>query len=652
MANDDVILAGAVADAAVFILNGWRSDQFALDAQIVHHLFSLTADLGLPQNDPLVDRVNKNIALARDAEREVGLYTLALAKLDRLESAHVEMLLHRLDMSSATISIQSFGTAFGRDILERLLCIEALILAKPLLGREKVAVLRQHLQTTDKELESYDAKERSYVVMLWAILDGKKRQREIRKCFEKLCDQIKDVKADLWYKESLCFNSLVLLNGLRAEPALGKRFCRQLWDMTFPRLRELARNLLPLDSAKPFMLAQHPGIFVDLVPYVRALCYSPDKTLSPVLSRLLSEGSAAAHDRALQSFAMAERVLRRREQSLVSGLQQAIVGSLVMSADISYLSGGLSSSRIGVAVLHIRQPFQTYGQSIVFKTDDQKLLLKETELHSKLERIGLGALFAAVASAKPQVVDIEGQPTSILIYEHLADFVTLRTILSAPAPQKDKIDTIKIVAEALAKIYGTNVQDNACDCKNIWTSIIENILKTVAKLLPSNAPKLRRNILDVCTVTQKVLQDLEVYTGHKVTIMHGDLNCRNIMVRQRSPVDCRDAVKLIDYETLKFRGDLLIDIGELIEDMFLASAFLQNDEVVQTVLWDVMVASLPWLTEEPLVEERLLLARIRSSSMLCLINLDKTPAFAQRALERWRQAIEMLRAQRLRPTKR
>lgn len=123
----------------------------------------------------------------------------------------------------------------------------------------------------------------------------------------------------------------------------------------------------------------------------------------------------------------------------------------------------------------------------------------------------------------------------------------------------------------------------------------------------------------------------------RCSIMHGDLNCRNIMVKIAGS-DVLE-MKLIDYETLDLRGDMLVDVGELIEDAALSCSFIRRVEAVDNLLRTELVSRAEWLKNENWVEQRVILARLRSLLLvikhLLLANTAEEDRLINRAINRW-----------------
>jgi hypothetical protein len=571
-------------DSAVFIYQKWLKGKISLNAQILHHIISIMVDFGLPSDDKLVTNIEEDLDLAEDSNNEVGLYSLAIAMTKSPSKERIQLIIQRLKMHRSDLSISVNKVSYGRDILERLLLIESLVLSKSSLSEIEIIFVKNQLLRIDKELLDDPPEGRTYPKMLWLMLDYEANKDCINKCFSEAYEKIATKDSVLWYDQSLCFNSLVVLNMLKCQDYFSKEFCNKFWQICGPRLDNLAMIYTSQPIANVYYLERNPELFIEFGPYLRLLCYSLDNSVKAQNKQLLKNGSSESTTRSLEQYNEHLVLLNKEKEALVKGIGKAVAKAIMFNADIELFSSGLSRSKVGVAKINIKQPFILSGQTIVFKSDEKVSLAKEKNIYEELKIRGLNKYFASVVSFTTEIIELNNNPYALLLYEHLAEFDELKEILGSTSTVETKISIYKDLLIHLVSLYQKGYSKERVNIQPFWKSIIDEIKSSISLLMVLNPPKFRREIYNIGVESLKILENIQLPSFGNQSLMHGDLNCKNIMIERSNPYQINRYIKFIDYETLTFEGDYFIDLGELIEDVYLSLAFVQNEEIFEKVL--------------------------------------------------------------------
>jgi hypothetical protein len=636
---DSPRVAALAVDTAVHTLVDWKDGRGTVDAQTLHHVLSFLADLCLPSNDPLVEDLETYVSLSRDAEAEFGFYTLALAKLGPLSSNRVSAARGRLKMSRAELALRILNTPFSRDLLERLMICEALILHRDQLSPEELSDLISHLRTLTQEIAEHDGdREQSYPAMLLALVGDhtSTEKHYISSVFTRLRDQIAGTQGALWYGESLANNCFVILNAIRSSAVIGPEMGLDIWERSSTRLRDLAKNRAAFFSLNLSKTTIWPILALpELLPYVRVLLAAHD--LDDGFRLELVGRTASAYERILENAYSTALEESERQRFLAEAVRKVIASSVLLESTFERLGGGLSGSEVYVAAVNIKQPFSVSGQTLVFKVAEGASHGREIRILERLREIGIQDSFAAILS-EPTTVKIGDEYPNILLYEHLAGFVTLRQVLQDQIPEAHKLALLSSVCQRLsAKIYSVSWQSE--ETTRVWASVLNKVVETSSRLSLSKHPVFSAKIAILHERTMQFLKNLPALPSFEFgrSIMHGDLNCRNIMVKIAGH-DVLD-MKLIDYETLDLHGDILVDVGELIEDAILSCSFVRKLDSVENIIRHELLGRAIWLRTEPAAGERLTLARLRSVLLvikhLLLAGTPETDRLIYRAINRW-----------------
>jgi hypothetical protein len=637
-------IARSVADWSVFTLRGWRDGEIQLGSKLVHNIICVMLDVGLPLDDPLTMDIEQDIVTAADFKAEFGKYSIALARLGLLNNSLRKEVFSRLQLPRSELAIMSFGTPYGPDTLERLNLVEALVIIREELTPEQTSDVKGYLKSilTDPTVDT--PHDRSYPFYLLSLISPQDVSKQVQACFESVFDKLNDSEEALWYEESVYHNSLVILNTMRTGSVLSDDLRNGIWSKAIPRLRKLASKLISTYGVSPFTMMDNPVFLSDLSPFVRVLTANPVENEQEAYKRILADGSGQSHTRSLQQYDERLKTRSKNEHDLAVELGKSVSKAIEFQAEIQPLSGGYSGSMVYIAVLKTEQPFHVSGERIVFKTDDRELLTKEPEAWQQLKGLGLHDLFAKVIS-EPRIIQLGGHHRSILLYEHLADYITLKDILSAPLPEDDKLDLLRKVVHRVCKLYSHPAKTDEEQFYRFWEKTRSRIVSKSSELYLLNFPVLATQIRSLVTRTHELLSHAFVSDDCSFAPMHADLNCRNIMLRRSGSLDL-DSVKLIDYSTLTIQGDPAIDIGELVEDAVFSVGFVQEKSVVQEAILTEVASSVPWLSNSASWRHRLLLGRVRSASMIARISLIREDGpnlkKASFALTRWKRALDRI----------
>jgi Ecdysteroid kinase-like family len=521
---------------------------------------------------------------------------------------------------------QSRRSPYDRQTLERLLVVEALCTGT--LGEsESDIVISEIRDILARDLPDASPADRSYPLSLLASL-GSASDRELADCFGDILNTYR--REALWY-DDLRFDSLVLLNAARAQHAIDPELYESLWDEAVPLLRRLW-ELAEIPTSL-IELVRKPAHLAQVGPYARILLTSP-----PSVRWSYTKESAGWLNRA-NDVVNAERHRQAdEEQSIADALCEVVRKSLVMSSTIEPLSGGLSSSAVFSATLNVDQPFRISGARVIYKTDVSP---QEREVYSSLQLLDLHRLFARVLSEPAFVTLADGSRRSVFVYEHLAPRVTLFSLLDVPRPLEDKMRLVSSVVQRLSDLWDHEVSEPV---RSDFSDMRRAILRLTADLFLISVPIIKSELQNLVDETQHLVQSIALTSYPAKGIVHGDMNCRNIMLEASD--DDASHLKLIDYETLQIGGDPLVDIGELIEDVHQACGLAPDEETAASVVLDATPAIITARLGTRDAQLRLLLSQLRSCCALTefsLLEIERRPVSIP-LMSRWRLLLDRISA--------
>jgi hypothetical protein len=281
------------------------------------------------------------------------------------------------------------------------------------------------------------------------------------------------------------------------------------------------------------------------------------------------------------------------------------------------------------------------GQTLVFKIAQGAKHGKEIRNFERLCDLGLRYLFASILS-KPATVKVKDEYPSILLYEHLAGFLTLRQVLQDQTSEATKLRILESVCMKLSSaLYSHSFETSGQS--SVWAGVIDRVVQVSSHLSLSKHPLFSAKIARLHEQTLLLLRSLPsmVEAELRKSIMHGDLNCRNVMVKILAP----DAVevKLIDYETLDLARDFLVDVGELVEDSVLSCNYVRDLGSVENVVRGTLLCNATWIKDERMARERLILGQLRSLLLVIKHHLLNERAGSEhivhRAINRWAKLL-------------
>jgi hypothetical protein len=622
---DEALVDGALT-ASCYAVARWRQADPAFDAQVLHHALHLLGDAGIPPQDPLLTRLESAVVVAPDFGADFGLYCSALAAVGHFRDHATTEAQARLGTAPALGGTQSRRSPYDRQTLERLLVIEALC-SRGLDVRPTDMVRREIDRTLARDLSDATPADRSYPLSLQVSIGDGLDHSNVTSCFESVLEQYQ--RGALWY-DDLRFDSLVLLNAARSRTVISDELYAALWDEGLPLLRSL---LALSDVATSDMdLLNRPAYLAQIAPYARALLAAPHEG-----ERRYTDETAAWIERAY-AIADAERHSRSdEERSIEEALCDVIRKSLIVSSTIAKISGGFSSSTVYSAVLDVEQPFRISGARVIFKTD---ISPREREAYGTLERLGLHRLFARVLSEPTFVTMSDGSRQSVFVYEHLAPMVTLRSVLEEPVPLPGRMALVKSVVSRVGRLW----DDQAIDpVRSDFADIRRSILRVAADLFLVNVPAIKTEVQNLVNQTQQIVDAIDFEPILVRAVVHGDLNCRNIML-ETSEDGGAHRLKVIDYETILLGGDPLIDIGELMEDVHHACGLSADDVAAESTVLDALSPTIAARLSARDPQMRLLLCQIRSCctlTKLALSDSTKRPT-AIPLMSRWHNLVSRL----------
>lgn len=634
MAKSTSALISEIAETATFLQRRWLSSNLVLPAQVVHHCVCTLAALGLTPTDPLMRDLPTHIPLARDYPEEVGLYSLALARAGHIGAVDTERICERLAMRGSDLAIKSFGTPYGRALLERLTLIESLTLVPHLDAKLRAQVIAA-VNQAEALMDHDDWPGRTYPLLLRHTLapTDPNLPDATADCVAQL-ERIVHERGELWYGDALSFNSLVVRN-VMLFTTLPEDSRRSFWDVTSPLLFRLAERLRKEVSPDPLMATADQNFLLTFGALVRAIAVVDTAEFKHV-SSLLASGSEGMLQAARTRHAAAQTKIRREHEDIRHALGVAIAESLSVEADIQRLGGGMSSSEVYLATVRINQPFVVAGYQVIFKTDRHGVhgeeRLRSNEIQARRDRVS--DLFARVVAA-PELVRIAGIDKSIVLYEYLAGYRTLRDRLEEPDSESDRVSLLTAIVETLLDAYvETTVEDDDA-CTRIANGLVHQVAASLGWMQLLVVPRIRRDLQLLCHTTTELLKRLRTLlpNSSRATMMHGDLNCRNVMIAAEPHL----RVRLIDYETLTWAGDVCFDFGEFVEDVALIGGLGAPNLSIEQLVWDRLQLRAEHLGEE--LRMRYLLGRMRSAVFLTAYHLQSSAddhlRLADLALYRW-----------------
>jgi hypothetical protein len=457
--------------------------------------------------------------------------------------------------------------------------------------------------------------------------------------FRCLLDQVLDQNKPLWYGESLPNNCFVVLNAIRAAKLIGSDLVDGIWCACRDRLKLLAKKRMAFYSSNsPKLITLPPLALPELLPYIRTLILAASADDFRQQSALRF---SSAYERVLKMLEANALEKHERTVLLAEAVREVVADSIVLESHFDPLGGGLSGSDVYLAAINVKQPFTVSGQTLVFKVAEGAKHGKEIRNFESICDAGLRFLFASVLS-KPATIKVKDEYPNILLYEHLAGFVTLRQVLQDQTSEATKLKIVESVCKKLSSALYSHPAETL-RTSTVWTGVIDKVVQVSSHLSLSKHPLFSARIARLHEQTLLFLRSLSniVDGDFRKSMMHGDLNCRNVMVKILAPEEVE--VKLIDYETLDLAGDFLVDVGELVEDSVLSCSYIRDAGFVENIVLGELLRNATWIKEERMSRERLILAQLRSLLLIIKHQLLNERAgsdhLIHKAINRWAKLL-------------
>lgn len=614
-----------IAFGAIRLLNRWKAGREELDTVALYYILSLAREFGLPQDDPILRDLDRKLFMGRHEQRYIAMLRLALNRFGMLDAAQLQQnldFLHRGARGFGEIP-PSLNTRFGPDPIRDWTCALEVVAKSPAhhsrLGKEhwdgiharevefsrQLGLLKLSTQKGKASAQgwrspffaTYFCMVRSHLAPL-----GNSVVELIREQFESNLDFVRKSKRS-WHQDlrGLEEDCLVLQHSMRiGRRTTGRSIIRpeskqELWRCATQAIYDYAIPAFQLDSVDPLRLSLEHSTLCGMLCFARAHAYSQNRENDQKYRRVLVKGS----EHVLRSIEKAAE--GSRQSSLYEshhrekGLLELIKHSLEISVVQDRLTGGQSGSEVYDAHVTFLKPFVGEPKRIVFKTDVKKEVNREKSNFDQLKERNLHAYFAQVLTTD-KTVTIGDKEHLMVIYEHLIGFQTLRRVL-ADAEESDLVASVlRQVFSTLAKICSESaIRTDSVDTGKVALS---DLVKHLAASIRSNVDDMdlsgyKQEFRDYVSTLQEASRRLvtrvnDVRKGMKwqvdPSLMHGDLNAGNIMLRITSDGG-QAQIRVIDYESLTFSGHCLVDCGQLLEDA-VADGFLPGS-LAQTVEGDM-----------------------------------------------------------------
>jgi hypothetical protein len=241
-----------------------------------------------------------------------------------------------------------------------------------------------------------------------------------------------------------------------------------------------------------------------------------------------------------------------------------------------YLNGGLSGAKIVRIPPRLKIPSEEYDdgfksieipdiKSVIIKYGLKTDLEKERSNYASIPENYRSMVASIPASSHHRVV--RGDALEYLVVEDLIGYKTIQEILPTCTPDYRKY-LIQRLIEFLHAFYKIPplTQSGSGICRGLYISPINKYLDVIHDFkerivgLSENDKEALKSIVDITF-------DLQAIEGFEPTVMHGDLNIRNIMTRGKQSTTTEPRFRLIDINKFSRIGDAAYDIGELLVDL-------------------------------------------------------------------------------------
>lgn len=290
---------------------------------------------------------------------------------------------------------------------------------------------------------------------------------------------------------------------------------------------------------------------------------------------------------------LTEIVTRERQQELDRKLQekrrlQRVIKEWVefewAPDEVETLGGGLSGARVVRVRPKLHIPAEAVGGYHVASVPHVESLIIKFARKTDLDRerqnyASIPPEFRRVAASIPSRTHHEivgDEVIEYLVIEDLAGYRTIQEIL--PKSTHDfRLFLAKRFADFLKFFYSMPVGHTpvAGMARRLYLTPIYRSIDTVQTLRQrlGKLDELDRGALDHLRLLLDAAKDLDEFPH---TVMHGDLNARNLLVHGRSDPGAELHFKLIDLDRFSRTGDMAYDLGEFVADI--EQVFLKHHE--------------------------------------------------------------------------
>ncbi len=203
---------------------------------------------------------------------------------------------------------------------------------------------------------------------------------------------------------------------------------------------------------------------------------------------------------------------------------------------------------------------------------------------------------------------------AFLVMEDLTDFNTLLEISKKEDLIKKTLDDVyNELFHNLRFIYTykPNIQNN----KILHSLYFDDIIRSIGSISKHDFEGKVKYINQLNIIQNSIYQVISEIKEIPATIMHGDLNLRNIMIKSS---DDEFRIRFIDLDNFSNAGDYIYDLGELLVDTFIS---IKDKNVISGL--NKFISNITTLLKDNEYEKRLQLSIFRSFLKLSKIKFNR-----------------------------
>ena len=701
-----------IADASLVLFYRWSLGKIEVDTIVLYYVIRLLQEFGLPSDgdgvrgDEILENLVPKLLHGRQEQRFGAMLQLALQHLGKLDDAEFrktkEYFLYDLSGSEQFLQGEFKASTQLHYPMRDMLCHLDLFVQRfeeleeePEDGqsKSKKRILADRLkQLRDYYLEDQHARTnhffRTYLGLILSNYMEKAGPNEqymsdIKQLYHANLAMFRNRKGD---DCDLEMETLVMQHSMRiSDRFLSKEEKETLWNARISKLIKTATNVHKIKAVKASNVAFHIGKLKCLAPLARMYAYHPDETCVRPYREHFKHGSKRVlkrfHGDAQQRSGDRENEWKVYMHHLTKLMKQSLQIEDLAS---SRITGGQSDSEVYDVTLKITHPVTVNSRRIVFKVSSEGKHKSEGIKYHDLKECGVEEWFAQSLVLdgdikKPEKKKPENKPgereasgdCGMAMYEHLAGYETLRSVLNSELSQEIKVKIISHIAKKLCDITGkVFVKNNGKECKygsakiiasadmGPYETIRDELTKDISanitdSITPGFAEEFKHDIRRLKKSTTDLIAEIDRADKVLPTFMHGDLNTGNIMLRPNSEVfkssePSQLEMKIIDYGTAKLEdGSLWLDAGELVEDCLHELDPMLEARIEKTVM-GILRKSSPYHNTVRLGSETIYyLSRLRTITLHIrnyLREYRELTALPYEVIKRWEGVLAKLRA--------